>query len=250
MKLRSIIRKVKQIVLIKGGNKYMCNFYSFLTDKKGNRYAMGHDIRVKIRNGESDLREDSHASIAKLWKVSEDKCNKFEFNPLTKKLTLDTQNLPFNDSELINIDELMKEVKEAVPELIIKPIVNPFIDRKFNGEITDEIIELVKEWSSVYDSVGDSVYDSVWDSIGGASIRDSVVDSVWDSVRERDFVCDSVWDSIGDSVEAYISSFFNIKYNYDFSSAIKLWDMGLVPSFDGKVWRLNSYKGVVWEGKI
>jgi hypothetical protein len=28
----------------------MCRFYSFLTDKKGNRYAMGHDIRLKIRN--------------------------------------------------------------------------------------------------------------------------------------------------------------------------------------------------------
>ena len=229
----------------------MCNFYSFLTDEKGNKYAMGHDIRVKIRNGESNLREDSHASIAELWKVSEDKCNKFEFNPLTKKLTLDTQNLPFNDSELINIDELMKEVKEAVPELIIKPIVNPFIDRKFDGEITDEIIELVKEWDSIYDFVYDSVYDSVRASIR-ASIRDSVWDSVYDSVWNS--VWNSLWDSgrdsVWDYVYAYILSFFNIKYNYDFSSAIKLWDMGLVPSFDGKMWRLNSYEGIIWKGEI
>ena len=197
----------------------MCNFYSFLTDEKGNRYAMGHQIRLDIRSGKSDLREDSHASIAVLHKVDEDKCNKYEFDPFTRKLTLDTNNLGFNDSELINIDELIGDVKEAVPELIIKPILHHFKDIKFDGEITEDIVGLVREWNKVRDSVCDSVYDSVWDS---------------------------VWDSVYD----YISSFFDVKYPYDYSSAVKLWEMGLVPSFDGEVWRLNSYNGVVWEGKI
>ena len=241
----------------------MCEFYSFLTDGKGNRYAMNHDIRVKIRNNESNLREDSHASIAELYHIDEDKCNKYEFNPITRKLTLDTQNLLINDSELIDIDELMKEVQEAVPELIIKPIIHPFKDIKFDGEITDKIIDLVREWSkvrnsivhSVEDSVEDSVGDSVWDSVGD-SIWDSVGDSVWRSVGDSvvDFVWrsvgDSVWESVRDSVwdfiYAYISSFFNIDYGYDFSSAIKLWKMGLVPSFNDEIWRLHSHKGIVW----
>ena len=225
----------------------MCNFYSFLTDEKGNRYAMGHQIRLDIRSGKSDLREDSHASIAVLHKVDEDKCNKYEFNPLTKELILDTQNLSFNDSELINIDELMEDVKESAPELIIKPIIHPFKDVKFDGEITKEIIGLVREWSkvraSVRDSVGASVRNSVW-----ASVRNSVWDSVWDSVWAS--VRDSVGASVRDSIGAYVSSFFNIKYQYDYSSCVKLWEMGLVPSFDGEVWKLNSCKGVVWTGKI
>ena len=68
-------------------------------------------------------------------------------------------------------------------------------------------------WDSVRDSVGASVRDSVWASVG---------DSVWASV----------W--------AYISSFFDIQYKYDFSPAIKLWERGLVPSFDGTTWRLHS----------
>ena len=217
----------------------MCNFYSFLTDEKGNRYAMGKEIRQKIRNGESNLRADSHASIAVFHGVNEDKCNKYEFNPLTRKLKLDTNNLGFNDSELINIDELTGEVKEAVPELVIKPIIHPFKDVKFDGEITEDIVELVRKWSSVWSSVRSSVWGSV-----GSSVRDSVWSSVWGSVGS------SIRDSVGDSVYAYILSFFNIKYPYDYSSAIKLWEMGLVPSFDGEVWRLNSYNGVVWEGKI
>ena len=193
----------------------------------------------------------------------------FEEHPLTGfptsgNHTWDFSAIPYSkytDSELINIDELMEEVKEAVPELIIKPIVNPFLDRKFDGEITEEIIGLVKEWSSVRGSVRGSVWSSIWSSIWG-SVRDSyfvwdsVRSSVWSSIKSsvRDSIWDSVWDSIWDSVKssvyAYISSFFNIKYKYDFSSTIKLWDVGLVPSFDGKVWRLNSYKGVVWEGEI
>jgi len=57
---------------------------------------------------------------------------------------------------------------------------------------------------------------------------------VWASVG------DLVWDLVWDSVWAYIGSFFDIDYKFDFSSAVKLWDDGLVPSFDGKVWRLHS----------
>ena len=221
----------------------MCNFYSFLTDEKGNRYAMGHKIRLDIRSGKSDLREDSHASIAVSHHIDEDKCNKYEFNPLTRELTLDTNNLGFNDSELINIDELIGDVKEAVPELVIKPIVHPFKDVKFDGEITEDIVGLIREWSKVCDSVR----DFIWDSVRG-SVRDSVCDPVWDSVWYS--VRDSVWDSVWNSAYAYISSFFNIKYQYDYSSAIKLWEMGLVPSFDGDMWRINSYRGVVWTGRI
>ena len=201
----------------------MCRFYSFLTDEKGNRYTMNHQIRLDIKSGKSDLREDSHASIAELWNIDEDKCNKYEFNPLTRELVLDMQNLSFNDKELIDIDELINEVKKAVPELIIKPIINPLKDIKFEGEVTDDIIGLVQEWSEVRNSVWSSVGSSVWNFI---------------------------WNSVGDVIYAYISSFFNINYPYDYSSAIKLWNMGLVPSFDGKTWRLHSCKGIVWEGKL
>jgi len=67
-----------------------------------------------------------------------------------------------------------------------------------------------------------------------------------------------VWDSVGDSVGAYIGSLFpNIKKwkyvnnrkspfqkikGYPFQSAVKLWKQGLVPSFDGKNWRLHAGK--------
>jgi len=118
-------------------------------------------------------------------------------------------------------------------------------------------------WDSVRDSVGDSVRDSVrasvWDSVGDsvgdsvwASVGDSVRASVWDSVRAS--VWDSVRDSVGASVWAYAGSFLNLPRNawkyteniktkkYPFHPLADLWEMGIVPSFDGKKWRLHAGK--------
>ena len=140
--------------------------------------------------------------------------------------------------------EHKKWVKELDKVLVRKPIVHPFQITP-PEKITDEHIQLVREWDSVRDSVGASVWASVW-----ASVRDSVRDSVWDSV--------------GDSVRAYNGTFFIIprsdwKYTenipgegYPFQPAVTLWELGLVPSFDGKKWRLHGGPDgrVLWEGVI
>ena len=240
----------------------MCKFFSFLTDGKGNMFYIDHAMREKILKGESNLRADSHASIAEYCfgnSHEEDNYNCYEYNPLTEYLNLDCKNLN-DDRELIDRVKLVEAVKEAVPELSIKQIIDPFKDRKFEGKITPEIIELVKNWDSVWASVWDSVWDSVGDSVG-ASVRASVWDSVWDSVG--DSVGASVWASVGDYVGAYVgayvSSFFNLEswlyissdsHINPFQSCIDLWEIGLVPSFDGKTWRLHNYKGIVWEENV
>jgi len=171
-------------------------------------------------------------------------------------------------------------LKQLDQIVVRKKIVHPFNDVKMlkKKEITNVHIKLLKQWGSVWDSVRgsvrdsveDSVWDSVRDSVGGSvwdSVRDSVWDSVWDSVRDsvgdsvrdsvRDSVEDSVWDSVGgsvwdsveDSVWAYIGSFFKLSkwkyikhlpYVYPFQSVVELWNMGLVPTFDGTKWRLHS----------
>jgi len=75
---------------------------------------------------------------------------------------------------------------------------------------------------------------------------------------------DSVRASVVDSVRAYAGSFFLLprdawKYTenvpgeeYPFLPAVKLWELGLVASFDGKTWRLHGGpKGaVLWEGTV
>ena len=133
--------------------------------------------------------------------------------------------------------------------MVIKKIINPLIDKR-KLKVTEKDIARLKEWVSVLYSIRDSVCDSVCDSVRdlvGALVRDLVRDSVGGSVEDSVWASmwDSVRDSVGDSVWAYISSFFNIQYKYDFSNCVKLWESGLVPSFDGKIWRLHGYKGKI-----
>jgi len=152
--------------------------------------------------------------------------------------------------------------------LIHKHIVHPF--KIAPPEITDKHIALLKKWYSVVDSVGasvwDSVRDSVWKSVGtsvwvsvrasvGASVGDSVWASVWASVGNsvwasvrasvgasaRASVGNSVWDSVVASVGAYAGSFFkHPRGKYPLAPTVKLWEQGLVPSFDGTTWRLHG----------
>lgn len=114
--------------------------------------------------------------------------------------------------------------------------INPIHPFKIKPpEIIEKHIELLREWDSVRDSVRDSMWDSMWAS---------------------------VWDSVWASVWAYIGSFFtNIKTwkyikhekgKYPFQPCVDLWETGLVPSFDGKVWRLHGGKNakILYEMKI
>jgi hypothetical protein len=166
--------------------------------------------------------------------------------------------------------------KQLYTILVRKKIVNPFKFRMVK-KVSVKHVLLLKDWASIRCSFGHSVMDSVGYSVRdsvGYSVRDSVEYSVEYSVRDsviiliRNLVGCSVMDSVGysvrdsvgysvmDSVEysvwAYIGSFFKLerkqwKYTdkiktrgYPFQSMVDLWDMGLVPSFDGTTWRLHS----------
>jgi len=171
------------------------------------------------------------------------------------------------------LKEHKKWLEQLDKILVRKPIIHPFRDIVPPKEITEEHIRLLREWASVWDSVWDSFVDSVGDSFG-ASVRDSVWDSVWASVGDSFVdsfgasVGDSVWASVmasvWASVWAYNGTFFIIprsdwKYTenipgegYPFQPAVTLWEMGLVPSFDGRTWRLHGGPDgrVLWEGVI
>ena len=134
--------------------------------------------------------------------------------------------------------------------------INPIHPFKIKPpKITENEIALLKVWDSVGDSVrgsvGDSVRASIWDSVRGSvgvsvgGLVGGVVGGlVWDSVG------DSVGGLVWDSVWGYIGSLFpdikNWKYIshekgiYPYQCCVDLWKQGLVPSYDGKVWRLHG----------
>jgi len=163
--------------------------------------------------------------------------------------------------------------KEVYPKMDLEGMKNPInpIKIKHSTKVSKKEIKLASEWASVRVSVGDSVRASVWASVGdsvrasvGASVRASVGASVWASVGDSvgASVRDSVRDSVRVSVGNYIGSLFKLpriewKYtekikteDYPFQPAVDLWKRGLVPSFDGKKWRLHQMCNkakVIWE---
>ena len=112
--------------------------------------------------------------------------------------------------------------------------VHPF-KIKPPATVTDEHIKLLKEWVSIRTVVEASVGTLV-----GTLVRDSVETSVGTSV----------WAYVG-SLFPYITKWKyceNVKVKgYPFQSAVDLWRLGLVASFDGKTWRLHSKNGVAYQ---
>lgn len=221
----------------------MCNFFSFVTEPEkhgGKRFYFDWKYRKEHLK---DDNHDSHSSICEFYKLNEDVCNKYEFNPLTKKFEIDQINSQVDDR--IQAEDWVNKLdfKRIIEPLVVKPIINPF-DLPKVVRITNEHIDLLKQWDAVRNAVWDAVWTSVWVSVW-ISVRDAVGNAVWDAVRN------AVWTSVWDAVRAYSSSFFNIKYKYDFSPCVRLWESGLVPSFDGTTWRLHSGKNadVVFEWK-
>jgi len=161
----------------------------------------------------------------------------------------------------------LRVLEKLNPETVFKwrykEACNPLNPLTINPpEITEEHIKLLKVWASVWDSVRASVWDSVGDSVGasvwdsvGASVWDSVWASVWASVRAS--VGASVWDSVRvsvwDSVGAYIGYIFQPVVpgweTYPYQCAVDLWKQGLIPSYDGKTWRLHGGQDakILWE---
>ena len=219
----------------------MCDFFSCVSDGKNKVLYADNELRKSNK-----INSDSHSELMAHFGINgvmSDRWNKYEYNPLTKKFTVDKINTD-DDSEKVEKFCNNLDFSTIVPELIIKPIIHPFKDVKC-GRITKKDIENLAKWASVLASVRDLVWDSVRDSVWN-SVGNSVGNSVWNSVGN------SVWDS----VYGYVSSFFNIdkwkfveheKGKNPFQCCIDLWERGIAPSFDGKIWRLHTYKGIVKE---
>jgi len=231
---------------------------------------------------------DSHSGLADEFGLKDDTDRKDGMVFARFEITPNNGDYLFPDKWTFKLDEKLAPVwwnpgcemlcweshKEWVEELdkiiVRKKSVHPFKDVMPPQKITKKHIAKLKTWNSVRASVWDSVRASVGNSVGNsvwASVGNSVGNSVWDSVRASvgDSVRDSVGNSVWASVGAYLSSFFSLprsswKYtdkikrdtNNPFQPAIDLWEMGIVPSFDGEKWRLHGGKDgkVLWEGVI
>jgi len=219
----------------------MCKFFSFVTHARKPHYFDWSE-RQAVLCGDTNFDPDSHASIAALHGLDEDKCNKYEYNPLTQVFTIDRISAKRDDSEGAERWVRDLDFKAVVEPLIIKPIVHPL--KVVGTRLCQRDKDALKAWANVWRGVGQSVWRSVWESVGqsvGRSVWESVERNVWRNVRRG--VGRSVGQRVGRNVwrtvSAYIASFFDIPSFAKYQPLWDLWDRGFVPSFDGKTWRLH-----------
>jgi len=144
---------------------------------------------------------------------------------------------PVNPFE-ITPPEIMEKHKELLNDWIL---VKDFVEDSVEASVGD------LNWGPIWFSVGDLTRDLIWDTISDLN-KDSFNVLPWGLSQIS--VRNSVWDSVADSIWAYVGSLFpevkKWKYishesdKYPFQPAVDLWYQGLVPSFDGKVWRLHG----------
>ena len=80
----------------------MCKFFSLITTGDGKPKFFDENIRLELSiNNPKYYDYDSHSSIADFFGLNEDKCNKYEYNPITKIFTVDQINTQPNDSEKV-----------------------------------------------------------------------------------------------------------------------------------------------------
>lgn len=247
----------------------MCKAFSCVITKEGNIYWKAgldnHEDIIDLFKQKDKLLIDNELP-ANFARIEINPVNYDYLNPNCEWIFKFDDKKPdwWNDKyKEICYKELNKWEKEVYSLINIEGLRNPI--NPFNiepPEINEGILDTLRDWASVYNSTHSTVWDSIetpsraligdsiWDSIWGPS-WDSALDSALDLVDNSTSA--SFLSLINTSVFAYFGSLFKIKKwenNYPYQSAVDLWKLGLVPSFDNKLWRLHSKKGIEWEGEI
>jgi hypothetical protein len=192
----------------------MCKFFSVISDGNGTPYYFNWEQRKKI------LAKDPAFNMVE---TADSHSSISSFYGFTGEKADQVNKFEYNPlTGLFEVDQINTTddkclIEKWCREVDFKTIVEPFIIKKIINPLTDIKAKKVTK--------KDLMLLQEWDS---------VVDSVWASV----------W--------ASVSTYFDIKYTHNFAASQKLWDRGLVPSFDGKKWRLHAGKDakVVWEGTV
>ena len=240
----------------------MYGFFSFLSDGNGNIFYIGCDERRRIFAGESSVSADDDECIAIHNFGSREKAdlyNYWYYDPFTDNLTLKRENTT-NDRNLLDKEKIIAAVHECVPEFILKPVINPFTNGQFEGQVTPEILELLHGWESVIDTIDDSLSDIAYETIISTvheTMNDQILSIIWDKIKaetdESDFCY--CYESVFEAVLGYLSSFFvfkkwtNSEENSNinpYQPCISLWEMGIVPVFNGRQWSLHGSKGIFY----
>jgi len=262
----------------------MCNAFSCLVTRGGKVYWKAgidsHEALIYMFKGlDNNLSDDKTPPLNTFARIEivpprQDYLNtdfkkwKYKIDEKIKPEFLSDEHKGLCRTEL---DKWAEEIYSKINLEEARNPINPF-HMKPPKKITEKHIKLLRQWRNVWNYVEDSVWNSilyetgedvgrdVWlNGFDETGILDNTLKGIGGVVNEGVW---SIWGSVKSSIRAYYGSLFpGIKEwkgvtskdgSYPFQSAVDLWKQGLVPSYDGKVWRLHGCKDakILWEGEI
>lgn len=86
----------------------MCKFFSVVSNGHGTIFYFDAKTRLELKNNNPEGYEhDSHSSICTYFNLTEDKCNKYEFNPFTKVFKIDQLN---NEDDSAHVEKQVRNL--------------------------------------------------------------------------------------------------------------------------------------------
>ena len=242
--------------------------------KKGLVYFTFEERKQACASG---LNPNNFENLTRLKELSDAKgWLKVFWNPFTDEVEIYRNNgriTPAIESEKLKelhggkILSLVKNLDlQELYRLKIKPYIHPLeVQRPFFQEPTEKEFQWLNEWkliclngvSAIKEEVeqilGKDFLSVVEDnqSRGYPTVFMEVQNTIMKSVNDRRTELNQAWGKVGwDNVMptlyrahyGHCSTFFNIPFTTDYSSVAQLWEAGLVPSYDGTVWRLHAGK--------
>jgi hypothetical protein len=167
----------------------------------------------------------------------------YTYNPVTKEFSVDRK-VEGHDIELAKEWACNIDFKNIIPSLNIKKIINPF--KVEHHDLTKYDLTLIKNWCFEINPSGEDSYDSSWNGICEfieTNVGISVCDSIWYTINDlhvKEYIKGNGAETIEHACDTpiaiamYVSSFFNLKYKFDFSPIVKLWERGFVVCDDNR----------------
>jgi len=191
----------------------MCSFFSFISDGKGQIKYFDYEQRkegAKMPDtGEPPESYDSHTSIATYYGITgakEDEWNKWEYNPITEKLTLDKLNTTNDRTQVL---EALKAVDfQALCGDVerIRELIRCMLDVHWfaNDGQLPEGVKLFDTRAAAWAAARDAAWAAARDAAGAAAraaaraaagdaARAAAWDAAWDAARAA--AGDAAWDA-------------------------------------------------------
>ena len=205
------------------------------------------DWNQRQESREVSYNAHSHQFICKFYGLDEEQCGFYSYDPIHNKVDIvKSEQVKWTNGFAFKFAEGL-DFYTIAPLIHVRPVLNPLAMRPIES-VSSKHIRQLESWAKVtreeiggygslaigtlgtdlYEAVADTIEYELTNVIKGMIFKSIVKDGGNNIIR------------LYDAIRLYAYSFFKLDFGTRAQDLLDLWYDGLVPSFDGKTWRLHS----------